>query len=386
MRNLFGNMAVSGDDFYGRAAVVNLLKSILISGNSFLLLGLRRIGKSSTVKEALRLVRIEKPEMVVVELNCQTYKTLKDFYVELYRSLPDDWRLKLRKALQESRKLPTKIVDVITDHIEEVSIPGMAGVKLRNDIIDYSSPIKEEITKFFESQKEHIILSIDEMPFLFEAISKSGRPTTVLEIESLLTTLRDWRNIGVSQAITGSINLHVQLEELGISRKLLAGVTSQKLPKYTLDEATGLLHALADSQGVHLTGNQIEKMVSTIPDFIPQYLQHYFFNVKLHFAPDMDVEEVYHEYVYPAIVQDFEYQFEERISSLQFDDFAIAKEILNQLLNYGETTQKEVLEQIDTPNTYKVLLKLMEFEFIEMDIDHNCDFALNIIKNWWKKK
>lgn len=386
MRNLVGNMPVSGDDFYGRASIVKLLVAILISGNSFLLLGLRRIGKSSTVKESLRIVREKEPDMVVIELNCQTYKTLKDFYVELYRALPDDWRMKLRKALQESKKLPTRIVDIVTDHIEEISLPGVAGVKLRNDIIDYSSPIKEEITRFFNGQDEHIILSIDEMPFLFEAISKSGRPTTVLEIESVLTTLRDWRNIGVSQAITGSINLHVQLEALGISRKLLAGVTSQKLPKYTLDEATGLLHALAHSQKVNLTGEQIEKMVTTIPDYIPQYLQHYFFIVNTHFEDDMDVEELYAQYVYPSIVKDFEYQFEERVSSLDKEEYETAKEILNHLLSNGSTPQKVLLEKTDKANTYKVLLQLMDFEFIEMDLEQNCDFALNIIKNWWNKK
>ena len=57
MKNIFGNQPVSGENFYGREKFVRLLVGILTSGNSFLLLGLRRIGKSSTITETLRRIK-----------------------------------------------------------------------------------------------------------------------------------------------------------------------------------------------------------------------------------------------------------------------------------------------------------------------------------------
>jgi len=386
MQNIFGNKAAVGENFYGRSSFVKLLKSILISENSFLLLGLRRLGKSSAVKEALRKVDEEAPEIVIIELNCQTYKSLKDFYKELFRALPEDWKDKFRRLLVESKKLPTKIIDVITDHVEEVSIPLGPKVKLRNDIIEYANPIKEEITRFFKNEESHIVLSIDELPFLFESISKANNETTIIEIESVLTTLRDWRDIGISQAITGSINLHVQLENLGISKKLLAGLNTQKLPKFTEDEATGLLHALADSQNLKLKPEQIKEMVRIIPDFIPQFLQYYFHVVKTYYEEDsLDLEALYDEYVYPSILSDFEYQFDERLSKLSKVDFQTATELLNLISADGKKSQSEILYSIDSENTYSVLLKLLEFEILEMDTKQKYDFAFNLVRNWWNK-
>jgi hypothetical protein len=62
---------------------------------------------------------------------------------------------------------------------------------LRNDVLTYSNSLKEETTRFFKSQGKHIALFIDELPFLFENINESDNPAKLLEIESVLTTLRE---------------------------------------------------------------------------------------------------------------------------------------------------------------------------------------------------
>jgi AAA+ ATPase superfamily predicted ATPase len=103
MNNIFGNQAVSGDDFYGRDEIVKHLKGILTAKNSFLLLGLRRTGKSSTIKEAIRRIKAEKKQIEIIELNCQTYESIQDFYKHLHLALPKDWRDKARDALRESK-------------------------------------------------------------------------------------------------------------------------------------------------------------------------------------------------------------------------------------------------------------------------------------------
>ncbi len=382
-----GNQAVSGDDFFGREEIVKHLKGILISKNSFLLLGLRRIGKSSAIKETVRKISNEHKNIAIIELNCQTYESIQDFYKNLHLALPKNWRDKVRDALKESKRIPKKLLDFITDHVEELDLPYIGSVKLRNDALSYSNTIKEELTSFFKKQEQHIVLVIDELPFLFEHIAKQKNDATKLEIEMILSTLRSWRDIGISQAICGSLNLHMQLEYLGISRKLLGGVITQTLPKYTQDESIGLLKALAHTDNIPLLQKHIDQMLHLIPDFIPQFLQYFYFNIKTHGNVALDnIEAIYVSYVYPGIVKDFEYQFNDRFALLSKSDSAIAIKVLNRITNTPNIPESELLKSVTGGNTYALLLTLTNQEFIVVDAHQCYNFSFNIIRNWWQKK
>jgi DNA polymerase III delta prime subunit len=387
MNNIFGNQAVSGDDFFGREEIVKHLKGILTAKNSFLLLGLRRIGKSSAIKEAVRTIRAEKKQIEIIELNCQTYESIQDFYKNLHLALPKNWRDKVRDALRESKRIPKRFIDFITDHVEEIDLPYIGSVKLRNDALGYANTIKEELTAFFKKQEQHIILVIDELPFLFEHIAQQKNEATKLEIEMILSTLRSWRDIGISQAICGSLNLHIQLEHLGISRKLLGGVTTQTLPKYTKEESTGLLKALAKTDGLPLEDAHIDEMLHLIPDRIPQFLQYFYFSLKTHGNSKLDnVKAIYENYVYPEIVKDFEYQFSDRFAKLPKQDTAVVIAMLNKILSNPNISESTLLKSVKGKDTYAVLLTLTNQEFIVVD-EHQCyNFSFNIIRNWWQKK
>jgi DNA polymerase III delta prime subunit len=387
MNNIYGNQAVSGEDFFGREDIVKHLKGILTTKNSFLLLGLRRTGKSSTIKEAIRQIRAEAKQVEIIELNCQTYESIQDFYKNLHLALPKGWRDKVRDALKEGKRIPKKIIDFITDHIEELDLPYIGSVKLRNDALSYANAIKEELTAFFKKQDKHIILVVDELPFLFENIAQANNHATRLEIEMILSTLRSWRDIGISQAICGSLNLHIQLEHLDISRKLLGGVTTQTLPVYTKDESTGLLKALAKTDNLLLEQKHIAEVLNLIPDYIPQFLQYFYFSLKTHGSGNLDnIAAIYEKYVYPEIVKDFEYQFNERFAKLPKQHTAPAVAILNTILHTQNITESALLKSVKTKDTYAVLLALTNQEFIVAD-EHQCyNFSFNIIRNWWQKK
>jgi DNA polymerase III delta prime subunit len=387
MNNLFGNQAVSGDDFYGREEIVKHLKGILTAKNSFLLLGLRRIGKSSAIKEAVRKIGAENRQIEIIELNCQTYESIQDFYKNLHLALPKTWRDKVRDALKASKRIPIKLIDFITDHIEELDLPYVGSVKLRNDTLSYANTIKEELTTFFKKQDQHIVLVVDELPFLFEHIAQKNNEATKMEIEMILTTLRSWRDIGISQAICGSLNLHIQLENLGISRKLLGGVITQTLPKYTKEESEGLLKALAITDNLRLEEKHIAEMLNLIPDYIPQFLQYFYFSIKTQGNNKLDnIKSIYEKYVYPATVLDFEYQFNERFAALNKADIQITIKILNKIFVTPNISEATLLKDLKGDNPYAVLLKLSNQEFIVVD-EHQCyDFSFNIIRNWWHKK
>jgi hypothetical protein len=387
MDNIFGNQAVSGEDFHGRNDFVKHLKGILLSKNSFLLLGLRRTGKSSALKEVVRLIEIENPETIVINLDCQTYVSIHDLYKNIYLSLPHSWRSKMRKFLLDTKRVPTKLIDFITDHVEEVDIPYVGSVKLRNDAITYANPLKEELTTFFREQKEHIVLILDELPFLFENITENNDAATKLEIEMILTTLRSWRNIGVSQALCGSLNLHLQLENLGISRKLLGGIVTQTLPKYTREEARGLLTKLAKEGRFPLEDEHLTLIVELLPDCIPQFLQVFHFSLKTHWQGNTEgIKTIFDKYVNPTIVNDFEYQFNERFAKLPPSTLALAKEILNSIYKNPNISEAKLLESLNDENVYSILLILANQEFLLINEHNQINFSFEILRNWWRKK
>ncbi|MFZ1789782.1 MAG: P-loop NTPase fold protein [Saprospiraceae bacterium] len=387
MDNIFGNQAVSGDDFHGRNDFIRHLKGILVSRNSFLLLGLRRTGKSSALKEIVRLIEIENPETIVINLDCQTYVSIHDFYKNIYFSLPHSWKSKMRKFLQDTKRVPTKLIDFITDHVEEVNILDLGSVKLRNEAIMYANPLMEELTAFFKEQKKHIVLILDELPFLFENISESSNEPTKLEIEMILTTLRSWRNIGVSQAICGSLNLHLQLETLGISRKLLGGIVTQTLPKYTKEEAKGLLTKLAKEGNISLEERHFDLIIELLPDCIPQFLQIFFFSLKTHWNGEaVGVKTIFDKYVYPSIVSDFEYQFNERFAKLPPSTMALGNKILNSIYKTPNISEAKLLESLKDENVYSILLILVNQEFLVLNEHNQIDFSFEIVRNWWIKK
>lgn len=385
MDNLFGNNPVSGTNFYGRQKFVNQLISILVKGNSFLLLGLRRIGKSSVIEEIKRLIT-EENEIEVVYLNCQTYRGIEDFYKELFLSLPRDLGERLSQYLRSTKRIPTKIIDVISDHFEELKAPGGFGAKLRNDILDYTNPLRMEISNFFSKENKRIVLLIDELPFMFETISKSNNENEILEIESVLTALRDWRNAKVSMAVCGSLNLHQQLEELGFSRKLLAGLITQRLPAFTKQEAKGLLQALSKSYHLNLSDEIFEQILIQLPDYVPHFIQ-YFFHTIQSYNGELNInaiDELYKEEVYPHLLDDFIYQFQERLKAFKGEDFKTARAILAYISKYQPSSTNEILESNDAENTYEILIKLMDYEFITMDSNLKYAFSLNVLKNWWE--
>ena len=323
----------------------------------------------------------------MVDINCQTYESIQDFYKHIYLGLPPVWKSKLRLTLQNAKRFPTRIIDFITDHVETLNMKDLGSVTFRNEVINYSNPLKEELANFFLDQNAQIVLLIDELPFLFENIELRQTETTKLEIEAILTTLRSWREIGVAQGFCGSLNLHIQLEQLGISRKLLGGLTTQNLPKNTNEEAKGLMKKLAVTDGINLTEEDLQLIVDLLPDKIPQFLQHFYFCLKTHWTGEHEeIATIHKKQLYPVIVKDFEYQFNERLAKFPDDQIDLVELILNTLVRKPEISETELLKRTKSKSAYQVLLFLYNQEFIVIDEEQRVDFSFELVRNWWIKK
>jgi len=383
MKNTIGP-PVFGDNFKNREK--NLSKAIrfLKNGNSFLILGIRRTGKSSFLKQIAYLLKKETPENICIEIDCSTFETTLDFYKGLYDEMPKPLRIKFKKFIKDSKQLPAKFIDFITDIFDSVEILG-SKIDFQDKLMNYSKPFETLVSNFFEG-KEHVYLFLDELPFFFENIGKE--PKNIAEVSHILTGLRSWRNAGLAMGITGSLNLHQQLEHLGISRKLLAGLNTIELNIFSNEESKQFINELLKGGNYTWWNEEItDKLLELLPDYIPYFLQYSYNEMVVNECKSAEeVEEVYHNEIIPGLFKDFIYQFDERLKVFKGKELDVAMTILdlvalNENLNLSEL-QQELKNEFD----YEVLVKLVDYEFIKLSGEQEYSYGLNIIKNWWIAK
>ena len=383
MQNIIGS-PVYGSNFVNRKANLDKALRYMKNGNSFLILGIRRTGKSSFLKQVAYLLKRQHIDNVCVELDCQQFDSILEFYKALYTELPKELKTKLRDHMMDGVKLPLKLVDFITDHIKAAELVGVK-VELQDKVIAYSKPLESMISTFFKENK-NVYLFLDEVPFFFENLHKEDRK--IEQITQVLTSLRTWRDAGLPMAITGSLNLHQQLDSLGISRKLLAGLNTLELKSFTRNEAKEMLEGLLENENIDWwLPETTEAILDSLLDYVPYFIN-YVFNeiVVAKAATGIQVESTFHNEINAGLFRDFIYQFDERLKVFKGAELEKAMIILDAMAVNKKADLKLLQTTLNDQFQYDVLVKLIEFEFLEISGKQEYSFALNTIKDWWITK
>lgn len=159
----------------------------------------------------------------------------------MHQNLPDGLRKRFQKTLNDSKQLPDKLIGYISGMAQAVSF-GKVKLELRDQWLNYGQSLENLVSQFFEANR-NIYLFLDELPFFFENMA-DNRENEVPEITMILSSLKAWRNKGLPMAIAGSLNLHQQLDILGISRKLLSGLNTMKLRPFDRQASEELINRL----------------------------------------------------------------------------------------------------------------------------------------------
>lgn len=382
MKNTLGS-PVWGDNYRNQDKRLRKAVRYLQNENSFLILGIRRTGKSSFLKQTAYLIKDD--NNICIELDCQTFKSQMDFYKGLYNEMPKSLQQKFTRYLKESKQLPTKLVDFISNVFDSVTIYD-SEIKFKDQLNDYSKPFEELVTDFFKNT-ENVYLFLDELPFFFENIEKSANG--IHEITQTLTNLRKWRHGGLAMGITGSLNLHQQLEHLGISRKLLAGLNTIELIPFSREESEAFIEELIDNDQYKWWNKEItKKLLDMLPDYIPYFIQYSYNEVAVNKCQTtLEVEEVFHNEIMPGLFKDFIYQFDERLGIFKGKNLNIAMSILDYIALNENINMDDLQKKIGKEFSYEILVKLIDYEFINLSgVQSNYSFTLQIIKNWWISK
>ena len=377
MKNVVGS-PVSGDEFIGREEEKKFALYHLLQGNSVLLLGLRRTGKSSLLKEVNRELKIKKYTVTDL-IDCQAMVSPSEFFMAILEQLPESlWE----KVLGSNKKKPQNLIKAL--QVKRFKLDKLE-VEFRDALYEYNKPISEALKKIADEHKEKLIIFIDELPYFFENLLEARDKTySVSDIQNMLALLRSWRNSGISMMICGSIQIDHFLESKKISQKLLADLNRVQLEPYSEETAKGMITLLATSRAIKLSDESIQKMLELIEDRVPFFIQKFFSCLALHGTnySVAQVEEIYYNRVYPDLDLSFLRQFDERLAA--YADTTEAETLLDVVAKEQPISTQDLQRKAKSFNR-STLLRLLQDDFLS-EKQGKLEFSLQLVLRWWSVK
>jgi hypothetical protein len=376
-----GPMITRNPNFMFREAELLRVLDRLSDGQSVLLAGIRRTGKTELVKAVLAKL----PEQTeAVYLDVQDYTSLTTFYSDLLRHMPKDIVGMLQQSLTVLRLAPSKLIDWVRSQVDNVSASEVT-VEFRSpndDLQRYWEPIVEQLAKILaKTPTEQLpVIAIDELPFFIENLLARNYQTH--DIEVLLASLRKLRSNGLRFIIAGSINLEHLLSSLNIPKTVLGGLWHETLPPFNHNEAESYLKTRL--QGTAAAEPELIKLILLhLPDYVPQCLETAVGYLK--FNPTLtECEHLLNNKVLPHLQRSFVYQFEERLAKHYTPtEQAVAEQILDELAR-GANEPRLLSPELVSGADRAVLVKLQLHDFITQAADYRWCFTLNMIRLWWR--
>ncbi len=374
-------MLTRDPNFMFREAELLRILDRLSEGQSVLLAGIRRTGKSELVKAVL----VKLPEQPgAVYLDVQDYTSLTAFYSDLLRYMPSGITDKLQQNLSALRLAPSKITNWIRSQIGGISAEEVS-VEFRppdDDLQRYWEPIIEQLAKILDKTptEQLPVIAIDELPFFIENLI--ARKCQAHDIEVLLASLRKLRSNGLRFIIAGSINLEHLLDSLNIPKTVLGGLWRETLPAFTCKEAeTYLIKRLQGTTAAE--PESINLILQHLPDYVPECLKTAVGYLK--FNPTLtECEQLLHNKVLPHLQRSFVYQFEERLAKHYTQaEQAVAEKILDELAR-GANEPRPLPAELVSVTDRAVLVKLQLHDFLTQEADYRWCFTLNMVRLWWR--
>jgi len=124
-----------------------------------------------------------------------------------------------------------------------------------------------------------------------------------------------------------------------------------------------------------------------MPDHVPYFIQ-YAFNVVIIAESDTpeSLETVYHNEIIPGLFTDFVYQFEERLQNFKGKKLKKAMAVLDAISIHDTIDLQALQKTLSDRFDYATLIRLIDFEFLQLTGQQEYKFTLNILRNWWLNK
>ena len=280
MDNIAGS-PVEGENFYGREAAVAHLREIL-ANDDILLLGPRRIGKTSTARAIMAAVRDE--GWRTIEINVASCVDERGFLDKLDAA-----------HTPELASLTTRIKDAIVDRlsaiagrIKAIKIPipstGSVEVSLGESETEDWTKIANDVLRLMAQAEQRWLIYVDELPILLFNIIRNDSQTGVQRVRRFLDWFRnDVRALPearqVRWLVSGSVGLDTLVQEHGMA-DTINSMSHQGLAAFSDDVAVAMLKELAKSYKINLSTDDAQHIVAAVRWTQPYYLQMAFHHLR----------------------------------------------------------------------------------------------------------
>lgn len=257
---------VTGDDFYGRKAELSHAHEYLDSCHSLALSAPRRIGKSSFAKRLIEDKQRAGWNCVYIDL--EGVRTRNEFLQLLIEQFDKSgiWS----ETVGIAGGLLTRILE---------SVKGIGPIKFDYSRQENSADLYTSLSEAIDHTKDTLIV-IDELTLFLNIIDRND--SNHQEAEFFLNWFRSIRQVTDSKirwVFCGSVGLHNFTRSRNLSMTI-NDLLSFDFDALSEDEAKGLIRALAESERISLSENDISYFLESIEWPIPYFIQLLFTNIK----------------------------------------------------------------------------------------------------------
>ena len=395
---------VEGDRFFDREVELETLAERIRDGIHTLLTAPRRMGKTSLVRESLRLAKDEGFETIFIDL--EDASDAADAIAEIAaqsRSAKGTWnwiRSNFSDALKE-----------IGNRVDSLSISELR-VQLRAKISSGNQWRKgDEIFSALAENEKLVVLAIDELPILLNRLLRGNDDTITPEGIKAADELMSWlRKNGQTHCgriviiLSGSVGLEPILKRVGLSAQANIYVPLDLKP-WTEDIAVDCLAALAESYSVDLPLDVRRDMCRRLRHHVPHHIQQFFDYMHEHLRREdrieaslKDVEQVYNDEMLSIRGQVSLEHYESRLGMvLGTKEYKTARALLTeaaigggQLSDNSISLYHEFIEVKAHVNDAQVMIEdvlhLLEHDGYLEKQSGGYRFISGLLEDWWRAR
>ncbi len=394
---------VEGSNFFGREAVVDYFRDQLNSCD-ILLLGPRRIGKTSTARAVMAAVR--KQGWQTFEINVASCVSERNFLEKLgstlgpaLNSLPAKMKESIGKRLTE-----------LGGRIQSVKIGGI-GVSLGQKEAEEWTTVACEVVRLMAQTKERWLIYMDELPIMLYNIIRNDPENGVQRVRRFLDWFRnDVRALPdtnkVRWLISGSVGLDTLVQEHGMA-DTINSLSHEGLEPFGEKVAVEMLTELADSYDITLSDADKQTIIAAVQWPQPYYLQTAFNYLRTLISshttgtPSSLIHQAMDRMVQPGADNDF-HHWEKRLSlQLNPTDAGHALTLLNLTAHdpaggRAETLLGKLQERMsdhtadEAKRTFirlrDILLRDAYWQANETKTGKRYRFCLEPLRRWWVRR
>jgi uncharacterized protein len=281
MHIVTGNVVTGENFFEERRPIVRKLEEMLQT-TDVLIVGPRRTGKTSLIKEYLRLQEEADENFKSIFIDLESTKNLYDFYIRIIKEIlraTRKWQLYLGRTEEFIKTFSNRISEIFGGKLDIGSFLGLpAETPLTFNFPKFEAKkiaeLSQQLDDILKNIPTPLVIVLDEFP---ELIWQFGQELPVNErlqsrkeqTEYMLSGLRvlrqehDGTKVKHKIIIAGSVNLANTLDHMQLSDRI-NDLPKLTIPNLVADQAVRLFKELADTENFQFTPEKIyESFITT---------------------------------------------------------------------------------------------------------------------------